>query len=413
MVQLWEIVGGADKGGIVVRSGPTTTSQQLDQRLSTGALVEEVEVNGDRLSYKLLEGTGPAQGWVAIRITGKELAVKTDKKPGAASVGAGSKPAQVGPNGEAPLPIAVLFPGQGSQYVKMLDGSKDLPRVREMLEKAKDILGYDILDVCLSGPEEKLEETRFCQPAMFIGGLAGLEKLRGEREEAVTRCAVMAGLSLGEYTALCAAGVFSFEDGLRLVKLRGEAMQEAAEMREQGMVSVAGLDKEQLQQLCATAAKDEGPDGICQIANELFPKGFSVGGTKKAIESLRAAAESAGALQAKILKTGGGFHTPLMSPASEKLGKALDEALPNMKSPMHTIWMNASAAPLHPGAEPAAIVELLKKQVTSPVLWEPSVKALIADGITEFYEVGPMKQLKAMMKRIDLNAWKKTTNIEV
>merc|ERR1740129_2495504 len=103
----------------------------------------------------------------------------------------------------------------------MLDGLKSDPAVREMLGKANDILGYDILDICLNGPEEKLEETRYCQPAMFVGGLAGIEQLRDEKPEAVARCAVMAGLSLGEYTALCAAGVFSFEDGLRLVKLRG------------------------------------------------------------------------------------------------------------------------------------------------------------------------------------------------
>merc|ERR1719436_1869365 len=223
----------------------------------------------------------------------------------------------------------------------------------------------------------------------------------------------MAGLSLGEYTALCAAGVFSFEDGLRLVKLRGEAMQEAAQRTEQGMLSVAGLDKAKLEPLCKTAASENGPNGVCQIANELFPSGFSVGGTKKAIEALKTAAEGAGALQAKILKTGGGFHTPLMGPASEKLARALDEALPKMKSPLHTIWMNASAEPLHPGADPKVITELLKKQVTNPVLWEPSMKKVIGEGISEFYEVGPMKQLKAMMKRIDPAAWKKTSNVEV
>merc|ERR1740121_3115886 len=109
-------------------------------------------------------------------------------------------------------------------------GVQDIPAVKEMLAKAEPILGYDILEICLNGPEEKLEETKFCQPAMFVAGLAGVEKLRGEREEAVTRNQVSAGLSLGEYTALCHAGVFSFEDGLRLVDLRGKAMQEAAQI---------------------------------------------------------------------------------------------------------------------------------------------------------------------------------------
>jgi len=415
MPQIWEIVGGADKGGVVVRDGPATTDAQNADRLSTGALVEEIALNKDRLNYKLLEGTGPATGWIATRITAKELAVKTDTKPKAAAASpAAAAPTKVGPGDEEPLPIALLFPGQGSQYVKMLSGVKDMPTVKEMLAKANDILGYDIVKICLEGPEEKLEETRYCQPAMFLGGLAAVEKLRDDNEKAVSRCSVMAGLSLGEYTALCAAGVFSFEDGLKLVKLRGEAMQEAASAGEQGMLSVAGLDKAKLEPLCKKCKEQEGPNGVCQIANELFPNGFSVGGTKKAIEALKLEAEKAGALQAKVLKTSGAFHTPLMQPAQDKLSAALEEALPRMSSPKHTIWMNASAEPMHPGCKPEEIVALLKKQLTNPVLWEQSMKKVIKEGgITEFYEVGPMKQVKAMMKRIDLGAWKKTTSVEV
>lgn len=180
------------------------------------------------------------------------------------------------------------------------------------------------------------------------------------------------------------------------------------------MLSVAGLERAKLLPLCVKCAREEGAGGVCQIANELFPNGYSVGGTKKAIEALKAEAEKAGALQAKILKTSGAFHTPLMQPAQDKLSAALEETLPRMKSPMHTIWMNASSEPLHPGCKPEEIVALLKKQLTNPVLWEQSMKKVIKDaGVTEFYEVGPMKQLKAMMKRIDLNSWKKTTTIEV
>merc|ERR1712157_466311 len=128
----------------------------------------------------------------------------------------------------------------------MLENVQDMPKVKEMLDKSKDILGYDILEICLKGPESKLEETKFCQPAMFIAGLAGLEKLRQDRPEAVEHFQVAAGLSLGEYTALCAAGVFEFEDGLKLVKLRGEAMQEAAKAGKQLMLSVAGIEKPKL-----------------------------------------------------------------------------------------------------------------------------------------------------------------------
>jgi len=364
-------------------------------------------------------GSAPAKGWFMMRPGaaqlqgldplkyGGEFAEPADEGEEAITAALSAAPAQ------KPLPIGLLFPGQGSQYVKMMSGVKDIPAVKEMLEKAASILGFDVLKLCSEGPESKLEETSNCQPAMYIAGLAGLEKLRKEREEAVTRAQVMAGLSLGEYTALTASGVFSFEDGLKLVKLRGEAMQEAASASKQAMLSVAGLDKPKLAELCGEAAKKEGSGAVCQIANELFPKGFSVAGTEKSILALKELADKAGALQAKVLKTSGAFHTPLMKPAQEKLSKVLDELLPNMKPPRTTVYMNATASPMRPGTQPKEIVELLKKQLTSSVLWEPSVKAMIKEGVSEFYEVGPMKQIKAMMKRIDSKVWGTTTNIEV
>merc|ERR1719277_1338149 len=128
-----------------------------------------------------------------------------------------------------------------------------------MMSKASDILGFDVLKLCLEGPESKLEETQYCQPVMFIAGLAGLEKLRAENEAVATHFQATAGLSLGEYTALCAAGVFSFEDGLKLVQLRGKAMQEAAAIGKQLMLSVAGIEKDVVEKLCKEAAKAEGP----------------------------------------------------------------------------------------------------------------------------------------------------------
>merc|ERR1712187_502867 len=137
----------------------------------------------------------------------------------------------------------------------------------------------------------------------------------------------------GEYTALCAAGVFSFEDGLKLVKERGEDMSAAAGASKQAMLSVAGLEKPKLQDLCAEAAKKEGSGAVCQIANELFPKGFSVAGTETSITALKDLADKAGALQAKVLKTTGAFHTSLMEPAADKLGAELDKLLPTMKPP--------------------------------------------------------------------------------
>lgn len=188
--------------------------------------------------------------------------------PDGAAVG-GAKPRSVTAERRA-LPIGLLFPGQNSQYVKMLSGEKDQPVIRDMFRKAQEILGYDILEICLKGPEELLNNTKICQPVMFLAGMAALEKLRAEKPQAVTNPQCAAGLSVGEYTALCAAGVFSFEDGLRLVKLRAEAMTEAAEASPQLMLSVAGIDKEKLSELCVQAARSEGGSAVCTIANELF-----------------------------------------------------------------------------------------------------------------------------------------------
>jgi len=406
MAQMWEIVGGTDKGGILVREGADLKSKEADTRVSTGALVEEKELIGQRLHYKLCEGTGPQEGWVSLSLKEKPLVVKTDKKPAKAANGTGEN--------ETKVPCGLLFPGQGSQYVGMLKEMKDNPAVKDMLEKSKGILGWDVLDLCLNGPEEKLELTQYCQPCMFIGGLAGLEKLRQDKPDAAAHPTFVAGLSLGEYTALCVAGVFSFEDGLKLVKLRGEAMQEAATTQgKQLMLSVAGLDRATLDKLCEESRKEEGPNATCQVANALFPNGFSLGGSEKAIMICKDKAEAAKALQAKVLKTGGAFHTKLMEPAQVKLNEALDATLDKMSPPKVTIYMNASSDAVPAGSQVSTIIENLKKQLTNPVLWEPSCQKMIKAGITEYYECGPMKQLKAMMKRIDPKVWKTTTNIDV
>jgi len=393
--------------------------QDAEQKTPYGWYVPEGPTNNEKM-YNCWEwNTKPEKGWHSSR---PGVAQRNGFDPCKYGGPAPQKPkifedmptgAAKKPAGPPPLPVALLFPGQGSQYVKMLSEVKDIPKVKEMLDKAKDIVGIDLLDLCLNGPEEKLSETRYCQPALFIGGLAGVEKLRLEKPEAVERARCVAGLSLGEYTALCCAGVFTFEDGLKLVKLRGEAMQEAAQMSKQLMVSVAGIEKKRLEELCQEAAKKEGGDAVCQIANALFPKGFSCAGTEVAMLALKELAEENGALQAKVLKTSGAFHTSLMAPAKAKLSQALDEVLPNMKTPCTSVYMNVTGKRIAPGTQPSEIVDMLKRQMTSPVQWEPSVRAMITDGTTEFYECGPMKQVKAMMKRIDATAWGNTTNIDV
>jgi len=343
----------------------------------------------------------------------KETGTASKAKKSSGSAAKPKAPAAAPAPAKTSLPIALCFPGQGSQYVKMLSGVKDIPEVKDMLEKAKPILGYDLLELCLNGPEEKLAETRYCQPAMFVGGLAGVAKLRQERAEAVEQAKCCAGLSLGEYTALCFAGVLTFEDGLKLVKLRGEAMQEAAQTGKQAMLSVVGLKREVLDRLCAEAQSAEGDGGVCKVANFLFPEGFSCAGTQKAVDELQKKAEQAKALSVKPLKTSGGFHTSLMEPAAAKLSKALEDTLPSMKPNTIAVYSNVTGEPLAPGTDPKVIVELLKKQLTSSVLWSPSVAAMIKDGVKEFYECGPMKQIKAMMKRQDAKVWKETKNVEV
>mmetsp|Transcript_21011 Transcript_21011/g.65585 ORF Transcript_21011/g.65585 Transcript_21011/m.65585 type:complete len:498 (+) Transcript_21011:113-1606(+) len=320
-------------------------------------------------------------------------------------------PAPVVP-AEPPLPVGLMFPGQGSQYVKMLSNVKDLPAVKEMLATAEKILGWDLLDLCIKGPESKLEQTKFCQPAMYVGGLAAIEKLRGTKPERIERCQAVAGLSLGEYVALTVAGVFDFETGLKIVKVRGEAMQEAAEASPQVMLSVAGLDQETLAKLCQDSIA--GPKDVCQIANFLFPSGFTCAGTQSSVEKLMAKAQKTeGCLQAKLLKTSGAFHTPLMEPAREKLMAVMKSFEKDMKPPRCDIYMNVTGKRITPATKPAEIISMLADQLVNCVQWEPSMRAMIKDGVTEFYECGPMKQLKAMMKRIDPTVFKTTTTIDV
>merc|ERR1719217_1586524 len=157
-------------------------------------------------------------------------------------------------------------------------------------------------------------------------------------------------------------------------------MDEAARAVRQCMLSVAGIDKPRLEELCKQAERSEGSGAVCKIANELFPKGFSCAGTEKAINALKGLTEKAGALQAKILKTAGAFHTSLMSSAQDKLGKALDETLPKMSSPTTQVYMNATAEAVGPDTDPKKICDLLKKQLVSSVLWEASVRAMIKEG---------------------------------
>jgi len=311
------------------------------------------------------------------------------------------------------LPIGILLPGQGSQYVKMLAEVADVPEVRALLDAAKLILGYDIMDICMFGPEERLQEVNIVQPALYIANLAAVEVLRNQRPEAVNNCQAVCGLGFGEVSALVVAGVFSFSDGLRLVVKRADAMLEAMRATAGVTCSVAGLTEKKVMDICRTASEAAGDGEFCVITNVLFDKGYTIGGTVAAVEHSEKLCKKAKAMQARLLKASGGFHTSLMEPAKAKYLEALEEILPSMNAPRCKVFMNITGQPITSRTEPSKIVELMSDQLTNPVKWKDCMQNMVKDGVTEFYECGPMKQLKAIMKRIDVDAFSNTQNIEV
>lgn len=218
--------------------------------------------------------------------------------------------------------IAFLFPGQGAQYVGMAGAlCETLPAARKLFDEAAGILGYDLLDVCVKGPKERLDSTVVSQPAIYVASLAALESLRAQNPDVEKDCIATAGLSLGEYTALAFAGVLNFADGLKLVKTRGEAMQAASDATPSGMVSVLLLPIDQVEELCVKARSA----GTIQIANLLCPGNTVVSGTKAACDEVEKLAAEAGAKTIR-LAVAGAFHTDIMKPADQTLAAALANA---------------------------------------------------------------------------------------
>ena len=279
--------------------------------------------------------------------------------------------------------------------------------MKEMLATAEKILGYSLLDVCLEGPKTKIDDTVYSQPALYVGGLAAVEKLRAEDPSMIDKCSATAGLSLGEYTALAFAGAVSFEDGLKVVKVRAESMAAAAKEGDpHGMLSVVGLADADLEAVCKQV-REKMPGRVCQIANLLFPQGRVVSGHKVALEECQKLATAKGALKAQAVAVSGAFHTPLMQSASDNLGKALDAI--TIRDPRIPVYSNVTAKPFNQASE---IKGLLQKQLVQPVKWEDTVKKLIGSGKTKLYELGPGAQVKAMVKRIDTATWKAFTNVQ-
>ncbi|KAL0533534.1 hypothetical protein IC582_027567 [Cucumis melo] len=296
---------------------------------------------------------------------------------------------------------AFLFPGQGAQAVGMGKESQSVPAAADLFKRANDILGFDLLDVCTNGPKEKLDSTVISQPAIYVTSLAAVELLRARDggQQIIDSVDVTCGLSLGEYTALAFAGAFSFEDGLRLVKLRGEAMQAAADGVKSAMVSIIGLDSEKVQQLCDAANQEVDEADKVQIANFLCPGNYAVSGGLKGIEVVEAKAKSFKARMTVRLAVAGAFHTSFMEPAVSRLESAL--AATEIRTPKIPVISNVDA---QPHADPNTIKKILARQVTSPVQWETTVKTLLSKGLKKSYELGPGKVIAGIVKRVDKSA---------
>lgn len=288
---------------------------------------------------------------------------------------------------------ALLFPGQGAQFVGMGAGLLERSeKARELFATASQILGYDLAALCKSGPDTELNLTSYSQPALFVHSVASLADFMEKRPEVTADVVAVAGLSLGEYSALYAAGAISFEDGVRLVAARGAAMQEAASAIPSGMASVLGLDRSQVDQLCDGARQ---PGEILQVANLLCPGNIAISGHMGSLDRCEGAAAEAGAKFIR-LSVAGAFHTDIMLPAVEKLQSALQQVcVSDSRIPLVS---NVDAASHTAASE---FTSLLAKQIVSPVQWESSLRQLIALGIEQFYEIGAGRVLTGTMKRTD------------
>jgi [acyl-carrier-protein] S-malonyltransferase len=297
--------------------------------------------------------------------------------------------------------VALLFPGQGAQHVGMGKSlAARFPAARSLYDQASEILGYDLAARCFEGPAAELDTTAVSQPAIFVTSLAALEMLRAENPQAAESCQITAGLSLGEYTALVFAGAMNFADALRVVERRGQAMQQASDATPSGMVSVLLLDRDKVESIRGRA----GEAGVIEFANYLCPGNLVLSGEKAACAKAEELANQEGG-RAVALTVAGAFHTKLMKPADERLAQALANV--SIRRPRIPVISNVDAK-IHD--DPEEIRANLVRQVVSPVLWESSMRALLERGIDEFYEVGPGRVLRGLLKRIERKAVCQTVN---